>query len=164
MVVLFADSCFLIGLNDRKDQYHKVSIKIWDRLNKDDIIKESMDVVVTDYVLVEVFQGLQSHAGFKIATKAYKEMNENCKVQKVTESKIQKAITEKLRPFLNHRTNQPPIGLVDAVSLVTMDNLNIQRIISFDGGFDKFPLTKRIFDESSLTGFQATTQVRNFRR
>ncbi|CAD6492812.1 MAG: hypothetical protein LAKADJCE_00372 [Candidatus Argoarchaeum ethanivorans] len=164
MVVLFADSCFLMGLRDLKDQYHKVSIKIYDQLNKDGIIKESKDVVVTDYVLVEVFQGLQSHAGFEIANIAYKEMNENYKVQKVTESVIQKAITKKLRPFLNHRTNQPPIGLVDAVSLVTMDNLDIQWIISFDGGFDKIPLTKRIFDESSLAGFQATTQVRNFRR
>ena len=164
MVVLFADSCFLIGLKDHKDQYHEVSIKIWDRLNKDGIITESRDVVVTDYVLVEVFQGLQSHAGFEIANKAYKEMNENCKVQKVTESVIQKAITKKLIPFLNHRTNQPPIGFVDAVSLVTMDNLDIQWIISFDGGFDKIPLTKRIFDEGSLAGFRATMQVRNLRR
>lgn len=149
MVSIFGDTCFLIGLRDKTDQHHKEATKIWKTLLNGNMVKGLKDITVSDYVLVEIFQILQSHSSFEIASGVYKELTNSCRVQHVTLTLVQQAINQKLEPYRNHKTQQPPIGLIDAISLVTMDKLRISRIISFDEGFDKIPLVKRIHNEES---------------
>ncbi len=150
MVVLFGDTCFLIGLKDMKDQHHVEAKKIWNKLLRTNIIKGLNNIIVSEYVMVELFQSLQSHVGFEVAVAAYSELTNGCKVQRVTPSIIQLAINRKLEPHRNHKTKQPPIGLIDAISLVTMERLKTSWILSFDKGFDQIPLVKRIYNENTL--------------
>lgn len=150
MIRVFADTCFIMGLKDKKDQHHGTSKRIWRMLKKDRIVRGLEDFVISDYIIIEAFQGLQSQVDFNTAYKMYEELVKRCKIEQVTKDMIQLAIKTKLTPYLNHRTKQPPIGLVDAISLVVMDKHNISHIVSFDDGFDKIPLVKRVFDEHSL--------------
>lgn len=150
MVAIFGDTCFLTGLRDKTDQHHKRAKEIWNKLLSTNIIKGLNNITISEYTLVEVFQNLQSHAGFDIAIAVHNELIENCKVQRVTQSMVQLAINKKLEPYRNHKTKQPPIGLIDAISLVTMDKLKISWILSFDDGFDRIPLIKRIHNEDTL--------------
>jgi predicted nucleic acid-binding protein len=150
VATLFGDTCFLIGLKDKSDQHHTEAIKIWKRLLSTNVVTGLNHVTISDFVLIEVFQGLQSHAGFETAAAVYSELTDNCRVQKVTLPMVQQAINQKLEPYRNHRTKQPPIGLVDAISLVTMDKLKISWILSFDEGFDRIPLVRRIHNENTL--------------
>lgn len=150
VVVLFGDTCFLIGLKEKTDQHHKKAVNIWKKLLSTKVIKGLKDITISDYVLVEVFHGLQSHVGFETAAIVYSELIDNCRVQPVTLPMVQLAINQKLEPYRNHKTNQPPIGLIDAISLVTMDKLKISWILSFDDGFDRIPLVKRIHNVDTL--------------
>lgn len=150
MVAIFGDACFLTGLKDKNDQHHEKAKEIWNKLLSINIIKGLNNITISEYVLVEVFQNLQSHAGFDIAIAVHNELIKNCKVQRVTPSMVQSAINLKLEPHRNHKTKQPPIGLIDAISLVTMDKLKISWILSFDCGFDRIPLIKRIHNEDML--------------
>ncbi len=149
-MALFGDTCFLVGLSDKTDGHHRDAVKIWKKLLSTNVINGLKNIIISEYVLVETFQCMQSHAGFEAATYAYNELIKNCKVQRVTFPMVQLAINKKLEPYRNHRTRQPPIGLTDAVSLVIMDKLKTPWILSFDDGYDRIPLIKRIHNEDTL--------------
>ncbi len=149
MAAFFGDTCFLVGLKEKTDQHHEDAMKIWNRLLKNKAVIGLKDITISEYVLVEVFQILQSHARFETAASVYYELINNCRVQKVTSSMVQMAIDKKLEPYRN-KTKPPPIGLIDAISLITMDKLRISRILSFDEGFDRIPLVRRIHNENSI--------------
>lgn len=150
MVALFGDACFLVGLSDKTDEHHRDAVKIWKKLLSTNVINGLKNIIISEYVLVETFQCMQSHVGFEAATNAYNELINNCKVQQATSSMVQLAINNKLEPYRNHRTRQPPIGLTDAISLVIMDKLKTPWILSFDDGYDRIPLIKRIHNEDTL--------------
>jgi predicted nucleic acid-binding protein len=149
-VILFADSGFFIGLYHETDQFHDDAKRIWTRLKKDGKIEGLQSLVVTDYILVEVFHSLQERIGFHKTAKIFENLVKKCQIERVTFELMDVAIQTKMIPFCNHRTHNPSIGLVDATSLIMMDLRGISHIVSFDGGFDTIPLTKRIYNVSTI--------------
>ncbi len=93
--------------------------------------------------MVEIFHHLQNNLLFRETLRHYNEL-QNCKIYQIKKIQVDEAIRTKLKPFCNHRTGNPSIGLVDATSLYVMDKVKIPFILSFDGGFDHYPFYHRI--------------------
>jgi len=151
---VFADSCFIIGLKNKKDQFAGLAREVWTELARRKIVNGLEDLVVTNLVVVEVFQKLQNDVGFARAHSVFKEIMDNCAVEWVTESQVREAIAMKLAPTVATRrdlTKEPPIGLIDAVSLVVMDKTRVRFIISYDKGYDEIPLVRRLYNKKSVS-------------
>lgn len=140
---LFADSGFIIGLLHERDDYHDDASAIWDELVKSKIVSGYNDLWVTNYIMVEIFHHLQRNILFRETLRHYNELQQ-CKFYQIKKQQVDEAIRTKLKPFCNHNTGNPSIGLVDATSLYVMDIVKIPYILSFDEGFDHYPLYRRI--------------------
>ncbi|AGB03430.1 type II toxin-antitoxin system VapC family toxin [Methanoregula formicica] len=149
-MLFFADSCFFIGLHYDKDNNHDAAEAIWNHLIQEQMIDGLNSFLVTDYILIEVFQTLQNKIGFKKTKDIHGSLIEGCKLQHITREMIDNAIHQKLLPSCNHSTKKPKIGLVDGTSLIVMDQQDIPRIISFDDHFDSIPLIKRIYSVETI--------------
>ena len=136
----FADSDFLTGLFVRRDSRHTMSEKIFNYLQQNELISGLSDLHISNYIIVEVIHNLQGkQIPYVKIIEHYKTLN-HCHVFHVKPKEIEQAFQTKLAPYCNHRThNPPPIGLVDATTLVVMDKKRINSLISFDEGFDKIP-------------------------
>jgi predicted nucleic acid-binding protein len=146
----FADSCFFIGLHYDKDNNHNAAEEIWSHLVGEKMIDGLNSFLVTDYILIEVFQTLQNKIGFKKTKEIHQNLVNNCVLQHITATTITKAIHNKLLPSCNHSTKEPRIGLVDGTSLVVMERRKIPLIISFDDHFDSIPLIRRIYSVETI--------------
>jgi hypothetical protein len=91
------------------------------------------------------------HMPFAQVKQNYDDLTQ-CHVFQIKPKDIDEAFKTKLAPFCNHNTGNPPIGIVDATSLVAMDKTRVSHIISFDEGFDKLPakLFTRIKDKDVI--------------
>jgi predicted nucleic acid-binding protein len=124
-------------------------------MKKSGIVTGFGNLVVTDLVLVETFHLVQKKNGCNNAMLFFSELTRDCDIKATSLDILRKAIDEKLR-LRGHRSKEPSIGLADAASLVHMDNSNIRRIISFDAGFDRYPLYRRIHDSESVRDLRAS--------
>lgn len=142
---LFADSGFLIGLIHEEDDYHDIASAIWDELIENRIISGYDDLWITNFIIIEIFHNLQRNILFRETIRHYYEL-QRCKFYQIKKQQVDEAIRTKLRPFCNHLTGNPSIGLVDATSLYVMDKVKVPYILSFDEGFDHYPFSPRIGD------------------
>jgi len=140
---LFADSGFIIGFIHEHDDYHDQASAIWNGLIENRIISGYEDLWVTNFIIVEIFHHLQKSILFRETLRHYNEL-QRCKIYQIKKQQVNDAIRTKLRPFCNHHTGIPSIGLVDATSLYVMDLVKIPYILSFDDGFDNYPFYHRI--------------------
>ena len=80
-MLFFADSCFFIGLHYDKDNNHDAAEAIWHHLTDERMINGLNSLLVTDYILIEVFQTLQNKIGFKKTKEVHANLIEGCKQQ-----------------------------------------------------------------------------------
>jgi predicted nucleic acid-binding protein len=146
---LFADSGFIIGLLSPNDGNHNTAVAIWRELKKKEIVSGYDDLWISNYIMVEIFHNLQKNIFFKDTYQHYKEL-QNCRLYQIKKKQIDEAIHQKLKPFCNHHTGNPSIGLVDATSLFIMDIVKVPYIISFDEGFDHYPFYRRIGEVNDI--------------
>ena len=149
MLNVFVDSGFIVAI-ESKDNYSRQAKEVFNYLDEKRIGLERF--IISDYILIESFQLIQQRAGFQKALNAYHKYNSNCIICSTDKRIIESAIRTKLSSFINHRTQQPPIGLVDAISLVFMERYHTPWILSFDDGFDRIPLVKRISQRNGVDG------------
>jgi len=149
-VKIFADTGFLVGLWCRRDGLHNAATDVWQYLRDQRLISGLSDVIVTNYVVVEAFKLIQSVSGCDKATGFWEQVTSECDIKWATKETVRKAIVDKLAFHRNSRTGEPPIGLVDAISIVFMDSAHIRVIISYDEGYDSFPFVNRIHDRDSV--------------
>lgn len=135
----FADSDFLTGFFAEGDNRCDSAHSIFEYLEENNLISELYDLHISNYIIMEVLHNLKGkNIPFNQITEIYEELKQ-CNVFHIKIKEIDQAFREKLSPFCNHRTQNPPIGIVDATSLVVMDKKRIGAIISFDEGFDSLP-------------------------
>ncbi len=147
----FLDACFLIALYNKKDNYHDTANAIYSSLSEMRSVKCSRDLYVTDYIITEVFHGLQRKVGIARTLEHFNEISKSYNVVRVSYPEtVDKAIKLKLLPFCSHKTKEPRFGLVDAISLIIMDENKIHNIISFDGDFKNLPFVFQIDNASQL--------------
>jgi predicted nucleic acid-binding protein len=164
MVCFFADSSFLVALAFDSDNRHNDAKNIYDQLHERSLINEFQNFCVTDYVIAEVFQLLQKKIGFSETVQYYTQIVQQCQIKKVSYPEtIEKAIKSKLQPFCNKKSGKPNIGLVDATSLVAMDESGIPYIISFDDHFLDLPLIHTINKTESINVIWNVQPKKSFR-
>jgi hypothetical protein len=113
---LFADSGFIIGLLHEHDDFHDDASAIWNELTESRIVSGYDDLWITNYIMVEIFHNLQKNILFRETFRHYNELQQ-CKFYQIKKQQVDEAIQTKLKPFCNHHTENPFIGLVDATSL-----------------------------------------------
>lgn len=128
--MIFGDSSFFIGLMDKKDQWHKKSLKLLDRL-KDDI-------VISDLVLSESVTMIGYRSGGEAAGTIYNYFTDNCIIKYVDEDILDEAVGI-LTKF------DGKLSVADSVSIIMMKRNKIKIILSFDSDFDKIKDITRIF-------------------
>lgn len=148
----FADSDFLTGLMVDNDSRSSKSKDIFAYLLNNELIANMNDFHISNYIVMEVVNNLQGkHVSFRQTKENYDKLM-RCHVFHIRPKNIDEAISTKLAPYCNHRSNNPPIGIVDATSLIVMDKMRINYLISFDEGFDKLPdkFLNRVMDNSVI--------------
>lgn len=152
-MLFFVDTCFLVALYNKNDNNHDSACSIWKILLEKKLIKGYNNFYMSDYILTEVFHLLQNTIGFEETLNRFNKISKSGNIVKVLYPEtIKKAINLKLLPFCNHRTKKPGIGLVDATSLIIMEEYKINYIISFDEHFKNFPFVFPICDTNQLRG------------
>ena len=142
-ISFFADSSFLIGLFDDKDNFHAEANNILTELLNSGLLSNPLELYVSNYIIAEVFHRLQEKIGFNRTSQIYEELK-RYRLYHVKQKDVDNAILTKLRPFCNKTTGNPKFGLIDATSLEIMNKFNIHYIIADDDGFDGLPFCKRI--------------------
>ncbi len=127
-------------------------------MKKSGIVSGYGNLVVTDLVLVETFHLVQKKNGCDNAMTFFSELTGSCDVRMTTLDIMKRAIDEKLR-LRGHRSKEPSIGLADAVSLIHMDDSGVRWIVSFDAGFDRYSLYRRIHDSESIGDLRASLRI-----
>jgi predicted nucleic acid-binding protein len=131
---LFADSGFFIGLFADSDDYSPKSKEIFQHLKGTHLISDLNELYISNYIIMEAIHGL-TKKGLKYPQLVdASEKLKLCHVRNIRPNHIDEAIRNKLQ-FRNHKNDKSLIGFVDATSLVMMDKLNIDCIISFDSHF-----------------------------
>lgn len=149
----FADTCFLTGLMDNRDPYNRISSDILQYLMRKRLIASAQEFYISNYIIVEVIHNLlRNHANFEDIKKNYETLK-TYNVFQVDSNHIDDAFNKKLKSFINHRTHEPKMGIVDATSLVVMDEEQITYIISFDGDFDNLPFVTPIKNKEMIDTF-----------
>lgn len=153
----FVDSDFLTGLFAVGDSRHESAQNIFDYLLEKELISEFQDFHLSNYIIMEVLHNLKGkNIPLNQINDKYQTLKQ-CNVFHIKIKEIDQAFREKLLPFCNHRTQNPPIGIVDATSLVVMDKKRIGSIISFDEHFDILPdlfiriTNKEVIDQRILS-------------
>jgi predicted nucleic acid-binding protein len=149
-ISFFADSSFLIGLFDEKDNFHDNANEILSQLLCYNLISKPSEFHISNYVIAEVFHGLQKEIGFKRTYHIYEELK-HYRYHHVKQKEVDNAILTKLKPSCNKSTGNPRFGLVDAISLEIMNKVNIYYIITDDSDFDNLPFCCRIGNVSHIT-------------
>jgi predicted nucleic acid-binding protein len=101
---------------------------------------------------------LNKHPNFEDVASDYEALKKY-EVFQVESNHVDDAFNIKLKSYINHRTHKPKMGIVDATSLVVMDEKNIKYIISFDGDFDNIPFifpinSKEMIDSTILNKYR----------
>lgn len=150
-MLFFVDTCFLVALYDKNDNNHDSACDIWKILSEKKLIKDYTNFYMSDYILTEMFHLLQNSIGFRETLDCFTKISKSGNVVKVLYPEtIEKAINLKLLPFCNRKTKKPRIGLVDATSLIIMEEYNINYIISFDEHFKNIPFVFPVCDTQQL--------------
>ena len=120
--MVFADSSFFIGLMDKKDQWHKRSLKVLEKVTD--------EMVISDLIISESVTMIGYRAGGEAGSKLYNFFVDNCTVEYVNEDILQNAMV------LFSKYNGK-LSVADSTSVIIMKRKGIKAIISFDSDFDK---------------------------
>ncbi|MBA7476658.1 hypothetical protein ES707_12051 [subsurface metagenome] len=108
------------------------------------------DFYVSNLILIETFQKLQKTIGYAETVSYYHTLLNGCKIVEINHAIVETAIHKKLGQMRNHNTGKPPFGLVDATSLVVMEQKKLLHILSFDGHFENVPLLRKINNPDTI--------------
>lgn len=127
--MIFADSSFFIGLVDKRDQWHKKAVKVFDRLRD--------DIVISELIISESVTMIGYRAGGTVGNTLYNFFKDNCQVEYVTDDILDDA----MNIFLKF---DGKLSVADSVSVTIMKRRKIKGIISFDSDFDRIKGITRV--------------------
>lgn len=129
--MIFLDSCFLISLISDKANQHEDAVKLLEIIDHE-------HKVINSLVLSETLNGIHRCEKRKSLEEIYNILMEVAEVIYLKPEEYLKAIT-----LSKHYNNA--INYSDFIILNTMQNKKINRIASFDEGFDKISGIERIY-------------------
>ena len=116
---------------DKRDQWHKNALDLKELI-------EDQEILVTDLIISEVLTEIGNRHGGKKGDLLYKYFKDNCKILYSNEDAFDAA--EEI--YLNHVGK---LSIPDSLSIHVMNELAINKIVSFDSDFDKVKGITRVF-------------------
>ena len=129
--MIFLDSCFLISLISDKSRKHE------DALNLLDIV-DYEHKVINSLVLSETLNGIHRCEKRKSLDEIYEILSQTADIIYLTQKDYLEAIN--ISKYYNNAINYS-----DFIILKTMQDKRINKIVSFDSGFDKINGIERIY-------------------
>ncbi|MDR0911439.1 MAG: PIN domain-containing protein [Methanobrevibacter sp.] len=120
--MIFVDSTFLIGLVNKKDQWHKDSKRLAPMVKKS-------ERWISNIVMIETLNGLSKLLDGKQVEIVYNSLNNDYNFYMVDKNIQDKAI-QLCKKYNNN------VGYADTTHMVIMEELGINEIVSFDTHFD----------------------------
>lgn len=125
---VFVDTSCWVGFFLARDQHHKSSVALLDRL-----ALAGRQLVTSDYVLSETVTYLRGKAGFRLAADAWDALETGTGARLL---EVDAAQRRKARSWLE-RFRHERFSLTDCVSFVLMDAFSIGQAATFDRDFRK---------------------------
>ncbi len=119
---MFVDSSFIVGLADRRDQWHRDALRIARRL--------APHPKLTDLVVAESVTIIGQRSGGKAARVLYDYFADECQIIFTDEPLLDSAIVQ-------HTRFDGTLSLADCVTVVAMTGESEKELVSFDSDFDK---------------------------
>src|SRR3989338_423647 len=123
---IIIDTSGFKALIDNKDEFHKEAVKIWKKLEREEII-----IVTSNYVLDETFTLFRAKCGIEIVLEFRDYIVKSTpilKIQRVTSRDEASAWNWFVKDW-------GKLSFTDCVSFGLMRRLNIKRVVSFDDHF-----------------------------
>lgn len=127
--MILVDSNLFIALTNQYDQWHEQSIKILSDI-------ENEKKIIADVVILESINLVGSLLGGEIVKQLYDNIKDNYSIYATNE-----LYDEAMISYLHY---DGFLSLTDVLLLKIMEDLQIDRIVSFDSDFDKIKGIKRI--------------------
>jgi hypothetical protein len=131
---MFIDSVVWIGAKLRRDQWHDRSAIIINKF----LNKEIEIAYVTDYIVLETINFLLRKTGFDVA---FETLDLFINHERIRIINVDKGLFRRACEIF---TRFPGLSLTDASIVVAMEKLEITRLYSFDGGFDRVGWIERL--------------------
>jgi len=120
--MIFVDSSFIIAMVVEKDQWHNQAMQIVDSLAKE-------EKIITDAMIIESINLIGKCKGGKVGLTIYKYIEDNYRIYKTTGF-----LKRSMEEFIKY---DGILSLADCTAILTMKDLGIHKIYSFDKHFDK---------------------------
>ncbi len=133
--MIFYDSSYLISLFNKKDQYHDDGIEIYHNLSD-----KTLNPHINTTVVLEVLNSANKYNRLK-TNEIFKELESKTNIIMLDYEDLKNSLD--LHKYYNHALN-----FNDCTILNTMNENDINFIISFDRDFDKVKWIKRIYLEN----------------
>lgn len=134
-MVAVLDSVVLIGAFYRSDQWHRPAAAILRKVDEGAL----GECVLTDFILAETLNFMRARAGPEAGTSCLEgiESSESIRVERVTDGQFRAAKDVYFRRF-------PRLSFVDSLTVAFMKDRSVERLYSFDAGFDSVPGIRRL--------------------
>lgn len=120
--MIFVDSSYIIALVAEKDQWHKEAVKNIKKL-------DGKEKTTTEAMVIESINLIGKCNGGKVGKIIFQYIQDNYKIY-TTPDILKRAMEE----FVKY---DGTLSLADCTAIITMQDLGIHEIISFDADFDK---------------------------
>ena len=133
---LFADTCFIVGLFNQRDQWHEKAKDIFSD-------NENHRLFINDYVINETITLLNSHTDYRKALTAYDYLILNCRILWIESFEL-----EACREIF--ATYGGALSFTDAAIVRCMQREGLRYLLSFDRRFDRVEGLTRVHRPGQL--------------
>ena len=123
-MIVFVDTSALFAVMDSDDLHHGMAAEVWR-----DLVSRGLDLVCTNYVLVEALTLIQHRLGMQAVRTFQDDIVPLLNVRWITQEEHQAG----LAAFLTAGSRQ--LSLVDCISFESMRSMGIQTAFAFDRHF-----------------------------
>ena len=127
--MIFVDASYIIALVVESDQWNKKACELIDKVS-------TSDKVITQAMIIETINLIGKCKGGKVGKSIYGYIKDNYTVYNKSD-----LLDKSMKEFIKY---DGTLSLADCTGIITMQDLNIHEIISFDDDFDKVKGIMRI--------------------
>lgn len=128
MSQIFVDTSAYFALTDRRDENHRVAVRIIHQL-----VREGTEFLTTNYVVAETHTLLLNRIGYITALQVIEELYKSqTRIYRVKEAEEQRAL-HIIRTYTDKE-----FSLVDAISFATMERFHVTQAFTFDHHFSQY--------------------------
>jgi predicted nucleic acid-binding protein len=122
VILIFVDASYIIALVVESDQWNENALKLIDKVAQS-------DKAITQAMIIETINLIGKCKGGKAGKSIYQYIKDNYTIYNKAD-----LLDRAMKEFIKYNGT---LSLADCTGIITMQDLNIHEIISFDDDFDK---------------------------